>query len=285
MKIPKKVHDRLAEHLKTFQGIALSHKTRDVSEADTVTLVKDILAYMFGYDKYTELTSEVQIKGTYCDLAVKIADRIRYLIEVKAAGVSLNEAHLRQATAYGASQGIEWIVLTNGIQWRLYRIKFAQPLETEEISTFDLTTVNPRNEDDVRRLFLLCREGITSDAMDLFHQQAMLLNRYTVAQVLFLDPVLSAVRRELRRFFPDLKVDSDQIADLLKNDILKREVIEGEKVAEAAGRMKKAMQKIDRAAAKAAAITAGKAVPEDSPPDGLASAPLDGEISGPSLTD
>ena len=86
LKIPKKVSDRFAEHLKNFQTIAVSHKSRDVSEADTVTLVKDMLAYMFGYDKYTELTSEFQIKGTFCDLAVKLGDRIRFLIEVKAAG-------------------------------------------------------------------------------------------------------------------------------------------------------------------------------------------------------
>ncbi len=253
IKIPKKVTDRFIDQIKTFQTIALNHKARDVSEADTVTLVKDILAYVFGYDKYAELTSEQQIKGTFCDLAVKLNDRIKFLIEVKAAGVSLNESHLRQAINYGANQGIEWIVLTNGLQWRLYRIRFAQPIETEEVSAFDLTTVNVRNEDDQRRLFLLCREGITSDAMDIFHQHALLLNRYTVAQVILLDPVLSVIRRELRRYFPDLKVETNQISDLLHNEILKREVIEGDKVADASARMKKAMQKIARAQAKSAA--------------------------------
>jgi len=256
LKIPKKVSDRFADQIKTFQAVALSHKARDVSEADTVTLVKDILAYMFGFDKYSELTSEVQIKGTYCDLAVKIADRIRYLIEVKAAGVTLNDSHLRQAISYGANHGIEWIVLTNGLQWRLYRIKFAQPIETEEVSAFDITTINLRSEDDLRRLFLLCKEGISSDAMDIFHQHSQLLNRFTVAQILLLEPVVSVVRRELRRFFPELKVETDQIADLMRNDILKREVIEGDKVNEAAARMKKAMQKIERASAKIAASVA-----------------------------
>ena len=35
-------------------------------------LVKDLLAEVFGYDKYAELTSEHAIRGTYCDLAVKV---------------------------------------------------------------------------------------------------------------------------------------------------------------------------------------------------------------------
>ena len=110
LKISKKVIDRISTNLKTFQQVAASHKSKDVSEADTVTLVKDILSSCFGFDKYQELTSEQQIRGTFCDLAVKIDGKIKYLIEVKAAGVSLNDSHLRQAIGYGANQGIEWVV-------------------------------------------------------------------------------------------------------------------------------------------------------------------------------
>ena len=80
LKISKKVSDRITATLKTYQSVAISHKSRDVSEADTVTLVKDILSDCFGFDKYIELTSEQQIRGTYCDLAVKIDGKIKYLI-------------------------------------------------------------------------------------------------------------------------------------------------------------------------------------------------------------
>ena len=250
LKIPKKVTDRFSDQIKKFQAIALSHKSRDVSEADTVTLVKDIMADVFGYDKYSELTSEQQIKGTFCDLAVKLLDRIKYLVEVKAAGVTLNDTHLRQAINYGAHEGIEWVVLTNSLQWRLYRIKFGKPVETDEVCSFDLTTINLRCEEDLRKLFLFCREGISGDAMDIFHQHAQLLNRYTVAQVLLLDPVLALVRRELRRVFPDIKVEAEQIADILRNDIIKREVVEGDKAVEAATKIKKIIQKAARASAK-----------------------------------
>ncbi len=63
---------------------------------------------------------------------MKINNKIKYLIEVKAAGVDLNARHLRQAVDYGAKEGIEWVVLTNSISLQLYRIKFAQPIEHEE---------------------------------------------------------------------------------------------------------------------------------------------------------
>ena len=243
LKIPKKVLNRISGSLKTYQTVAASHKAKDVSEADTVTLIKDILSYCFGFDKYSELTSEQQIRGTFCDLAVKIDGKIKYLIEVKAAGVSLNDSHLRQALAYGANQGIEWVVLTNSIEWRLHRIKFGQPIDHEEVSSFNLLAVSPKNEEDLRKIFLLCREGIGADAMDAYHQHTQIVNKYTIAQVILIDPVVSSIRKEVRKLFPEIKIDHEQITDFLNNDVLKREVIEGEKAKETQQKIKKILTK------------------------------------------
>lgn len=265
MKIPKKVAERIPAVLKGFLPIVEGARTRDVSEADTVTLCKDMLADVFGYEKYLELTSEQQIRGTFCDLAVKLEGKIRLLIEVKAAGLALNESHLRQAINYGAHQGIEWIVLTNAIEWRLYRIKFGQPVDFEEVSSFDILKINLKSEDDIRRVFLLCREGITTDAMDTFHQHALLLNRFTVAQIVISEPVVSCIRKELRRHFPDLKIDPENITDLLGNEILKREVIEGDKVKEAQHRLKRAAAKLQREQEKRAAAELKSDSPSETP--------------------
>ena len=250
IKIPKKVSDRWPNSIRALTSVAISHKTRDVSEADTVTLVKDMLADIFGYEKYNELTSEQQIRGTFCDLAVRIDGKIRVLIEVKAAALALNETHLRQAINYGAHEGIEWVVLTNSLEWRLYRIKFGQPVDYEQVSSFCITDINLKNEEDQRKLFLLCREGITSDAMGIYHQHISLLNKFTVAQVLLSEPVVSCIRREIRRYFPELKIEPENISDLLTNDILKREVIDGDKVKDAQQRLKKAASRNARAQTK-----------------------------------
>lgn len=254
-KIPKKFSDRLKLRIKHFQTITASHRSRDVSEADTVTVVKDILADIFGYDKYHELTSEQQIRGTFCDLAIKIEGKIRFLIEVKSAGIELNDNHLRQALNYGANQGIEWVALTNSIDWRIFKIKFGQPVDFEQVTTFTLSSVNPNNEDDQKKLYLLAREGIATDAINTFHATSQVLNKFTVASLLQSDPVLSTLRREFRRFFPDIKIETEALSDMLANEIFKREVVDGEKVKEAQARLKKASQKLARSQAKADAAT------------------------------
>lgn len=236
----------MTQKIKHFQLVAAAHKKRDVSEADTVTLVKDIMSDVLGFDKYQELTSEQQIRGTYCDLAVKIDGKIKYLVEVKAAGIDLHETHLRQAINYGANQGIEWVVLTNAVEWRLHRIKFGQPIEHEEISRLSLIEINTRNPEDIQKLFLLSKEGVEEKAMSEYHEHTQILNKFTVTQILNSEPILSAIRKEMRKLFPDLKVSQENISDMLKNDILKREVIEGDKVKEALGTIKKATNKLNK---------------------------------------
>jgi hypothetical protein len=87
--VSKRVAERRVARIKRYQPIPAHAKTRDVGEADTVTIIKDMLADVFGYDKYSEVTSEHAIRGTYCDLALKIDGTLQTLIEVEAVGLKL----------------------------------------------------------------------------------------------------------------------------------------------------------------------------------------------------
>jgi hypothetical protein len=250
-KFPKKFTDRVQSRLRSYKVIAQSHRQKDVSEADTVTVVKDILSDVFGYNKYEELTSEHQIRGTFCDLAIKIDGKIKFLIEVKSAGTALSENHLRQALNYGANQGIEWIILTNSIEWVLYKVKFGQPIGYDRVSDFSIIDLDPKKEDDLSKLFIVAKEGMSSDAIQNYHQHQQIINKFTISQILISESITSLIRRELRRIFPDVKIDQNYITEILLNEVVKRELVEGEKVKEAASIIRKAVNKNARAAAKA----------------------------------
>lgn len=252
LRVPKKVADRLRNEIEKWRKIVASQRERGVSEADTVTMVKDMLAGIFGYNKYEELTSEQQIRGTFCDLAVKVEGSTRFLIEVKAAGHELSEGHLRQVMMYGANHGIEWLVLTNALDWRLYRLKFAQPIDTEFVAEFNISSVDVSREEDLHKLFLLCREGLEQEAVTRFHRHGQQLNRYTLAQVVQTEPVIKAIRGQFKRLFSGLKLKEDAVLQMLQNEIFKPDLIEGEKCEEAARLVGKAdKRRSKRKAAKA----------------------------------
>ena len=79
-KVPKKVAERFSRTVPKFQKVLQLAKDHDVNESDTVSIVNDILGDTFGYNKYLEVTSELDIRGTYCDLAIKIEDKFQFLM-------------------------------------------------------------------------------------------------------------------------------------------------------------------------------------------------------------
>ncbi len=239
VKISKKVSTRLIKEIGKYQKILQTAKDRDVNESDTVTIITDMLADIFGFDKYTEITSEQAIRGTYCDLAVKLDNKMKYLIEVKAIGLNLKENHLRQAINYGANNGVPWVILTNGIEWQIHKIRFERPISHELVCSFDLTSINPKKQDDQEIIFVLCKEGIEKAAIEEFHIHVQSVNRFTIGAIVTSQSILSAIRRELKRISHGLRVTEEEIKKILISEVIKREILEGESAQEALKYIKK----------------------------------------------
>ena len=157
--VPSRVADRLIKGIKRFQPILATAKSRDDGEADTVMIVTDMLAEVFGYDKYSEVTAEYSIRGTYCDLATKLDGTLQTLIEVKAVGLELKDSHVKQAVDYATNQGVDWVVLTNGVCWRVYKVIFAKPIDQELVIEINFCALDPKNPADLESLYLWCKEG------------------------------------------------------------------------------------------------------------------------------
>lgn len=248
--IPNKVVTRLVAGIKHYGPILAAAKARDVGETDTVTIVKDMLADVFGYDKYAELTSEFAIRGTYCDLAIKLDTQLATLIEVKAIGIELKDTHVKQAVDYAANQGVEWVLLTNGVRWCVYHIQFTRPIGQELVVDIDFCMLSHKVESDLEALYLWCKEGWQRSALGAFHTQKQALSRFSLGAMIVSDTVLDILRRELRRASPDVRIDIEQIRTVLINEVLKREVMEGEKADEARKKADEARKKVARASSK-----------------------------------
>ena len=241
--IPKKVADRFTKTIPKYQKVLKIAKDRDINESDTVSIIKDILSEVFGYDKYLEVTGEFAIRGTYCDLAIKIDDKVQFLVEVKAIGIDLKETHMRQALDYGANHGVQWIVLTNGIEWQLYRIRFEKPINYDLVYSFDFTGINARGEKDRDNLFLISKEGLAKNAREEFYEKVQSVNRFIIGSLILSEPTLSVLRRELRKFSDGVKIDIDEIKTMVRSEVLKRELVEGEESEAAQAKVKRFYRK------------------------------------------
>jgi hypothetical protein len=237
MPVTKKIAERIQSGLKRFAPILAAQRDRDVSEADTVTLVKDLLSEVFGYDKYSELTSEHAIRGTYCDLAIQFDGKVQLLLEVKAIGGTLQDRHVKQSIDYASNQGVDWVVLTNGIEWVLYHVLFKKPIDKEEVVRLNLVEIDPKSDEDLERLYLLTKTGISKDALSQYRDRQDATNRFLLAAILLnSDSVMSAIRRGVRRT-TDMLVDASTIEKVLREQVIKRDALEGDAATAAARRV------------------------------------------------
>jgi hypothetical protein len=88
------------------------------------------------------------------------------------------------------------------------------------------------------------------------------------------DPVVEVIRRELKRVSPDVKIDLDQIRSALASEVLKREVMEGEKAEEA-------RKKIAKSAKIALRTVASKSAASAVPTSVATPAPTEDEVPSP----
>jgi len=244
LNIPAKVNDRISKNIKRYQKIIAQARNNDVNEADTVTIVKDILSAVLGYDKFSEITSEYVVKRTYCDIAIKKDDDPYIFIEVKAIGINLKDDHTKQALDYGANAGIEWIILTNAAQWKIYKVIFSKPIQSELVYEFDFEELSPRKSCDIEMLYYLSKEATykssSKGALDEFREQKQLLSRYLIGQILLTDDVTNTIRKMLRRISSNAKVSIEEIKTVLESEVIKRDIFEDEKASESKKQIRKA---------------------------------------------
>ena len=88
--------------LKKYLGHLTAARDANLNEADTAQRLVKIFEDVLGYNPMGEITREMQVKDKYVDIAIKIDGRVKFLVEVKAAGIEPFWDFLDWTAAYGA---------------------------------------------------------------------------------------------------------------------------------------------------------------------------------------
>lgn len=215
--------DRVRAAIRKFSRPLSDLMTRNANEGDTRLLVTDFLCDALGYDKYTELTTEYQVKGEFADYGVKIDGDLIAFIEVKRVGTKLDKRHLRQAEMYAVNEGVEWIILTNGDLWQVYHVTGALPVEIE--LSLDMSILREGTE-KVDQFFYLTKESLKRRQITEQWKAKRATSPKSLAQVIFSPLVVLSVQKELKRQTGHA-VSLDDVNELLKT-VLRPECFETE---------------------------------------------------------
>jgi hypothetical protein len=244
MAVSAKVASRITAQLKTYQGILAQAMKKDSSEGDTVVIVTDMISDILGYDKYQNLSSEHAIRGTYVDLMVSVDNKPRFLVEVKAVGTELKDSFIKQVVDYAANKGVDWVVLTNGIVWRVYKVVFAKPIDKVLVCELNALEANSKGPEAIDCFGSLSLEGFSKDSLsDWFHEK-QITSKFAIAALLVSDSILDSLRMQIRRL-SQVRVEMEDLRSLLTDEVIKRELIDGDDAKSASGFLKKLQRRMN----------------------------------------
>ncbi len=198
LKLTKKSQDQAIKWLRKYKKVIELAYQKWINESDTSNIINDILGDVLWYDKFFEVTTEYKIRGQFCDYGVKLDGKLKFLIEVKAINLELNDNHLFQATSYASNEWVKWVVLTNLRQWKLYRLTFNKKVDFDLVLSVDLLSWKniPKL---VEALKYFHKESFQKDAVEWLFEVANATREENIEKVLFSEAVLKKIRLELKK--------------------------------------------------------------------------------------
>src|SRR5690606_37136486 len=185
--------------IKDYRKKYLSKDIAELDESGTRIMINAFLTSILGYRELEEVKTEYMIKGTYADYIVQIGGQRYFLFEVKAYSLDLSGKHLRQAINYGANEGIDWAILTNGRQFQLYKIIFEKPICEKLVMEIDFLSEDFNAKSVQQQLLYLHRDAVLKKSLQHLWSRCTALDPLNIAGLLYSSQILTFLRRELRR--------------------------------------------------------------------------------------
>lgn len=195
--------------LKAYCKKYLNGSISELDESGTRLLVNHFLIEVLGYKAIEEIKTEYMIRGTYADYMVQSNGERHFLVEVKALSLNLSDKHLRQAINYGANEGIEWALLTNGKKVEFYKILFNKPIEWRKVISVDLC--DPAQLKEASELLqYLHRDSVLHNGLDALWNKSCALDPAHIAGLLYAPPISNFIKKILRDRFK-VKFSDDEV--------------------------------------------------------------------------
>lgn len=206
--------DKMLTALKDYKKRYITKNIGDLDESGTRIMINTFLTSILGYQELEEIKTEYMIKGTYADYIVQIGGKRHFLVEVKAFSIDLSDKHLRQAINYGANEGIDWAILTNGRQFQVYKILFEKPIAEKLVFEVDFTSEDFNPKTALEQLIYLHRDAVVKKSLADLWSRHSALDPLNIAGLLFSPQVVAFLKKELKNKY-DSKFEDDEIIESL----------------------------------------------------------------------
>jgi hypothetical protein len=199
--------------LKAYKKKFLDLKLEELDESGTRLMINHFLSDVLGYLHIEEIKTEYMIKGTYADYVIQVKGVRHFLVEVKALSYQLSDKHLRQTINYGANEGIEWALLTNGRNFEFYKIIFDKPIDSKKIFSVDLSDMTSL-KNSVDQLQYLHKEALLHKGLKVLWNKCESVRPENVAGLLYSKEVMNTIKKLIKKKYGEKCDDAELMKSL-----------------------------------------------------------------------
>ena len=201
----QKIDPELRKAIKAAQQMISEVAKADGNESETRRRVERLFDSLMGYDVFKHITREHAVRGPgtteYCDFAIQLESggdvKPVIMVELKRVNIDLSSKHLKQVASYAINAGCEWILLTNGKEWRLYHVTFGQPPETKLLHHWDIL----RNDiADLASYFdIISYRNVKKGGLEELWEKATVLTAHNVLSTILSEDSIKVLRRGIKK--------------------------------------------------------------------------------------
>jgi hypothetical protein len=147
------------QNIAAFREVASALRDRNAGIADTQKLVTGVLKDVLGHDQYDNYTTLGDVRKTFADEGIRNNGIPIGAVIVKPAGEKLLPQHMQQIDMFNDDQSAELTILTNGCEWKVYRLT-ADRRHTDVELVLDFSITDDDEEASAQALQLLSVESL-----------------------------------------------------------------------------------------------------------------------------
>lgn len=204
---------KLLNSLKEYKRKFLDKAIGELDESGTRLMINFFLTDVLGFAAIEEVKTEYMIKGTYADYMIQSGGIRHFLVEVKALSLQLSDKHLRQTVNYGANEGIEWALLTNGKCFDMYKIIFDKPIYSRKVFSVDLSD-GSQYKYHIEHLQYLHRDAVFKKSLKQLWNKCEALDPINVAGILYSKEIMGGIKKIIKSKYNEKCEDEEIIKSL-----------------------------------------------------------------------
>lgn len=183
----------------------------------------DALKTALGYND-DEIDTEVRVLNKRVDIALKRNDEIFMVIECKNIRSPLRDNVRDQAINYAMSLAAQWVVVTNGQIWKLYKVIPQPGKDPKIIEVFDVALLDDDgvSDTDAECLYLLTSRAIFSGDLDKACHTVACTSKRRILNAIESERVIKALRLELTSKYKEdhgenVSLDDEQMLEIVQD--------------------------------------------------------------------